>query len=171
MVRELILLVLGAAFGLGTTLVSQSAPIYIPNAPAWVWHWAFWVGIVIISLMILDLILLLTWSEKSPRVAPALLMNMGVFLFAAGLIWHHQPGAPEKTSQQVDRKLSKSTAPDLHGTIEQFFAGGQNPNLPKEVTVTFLMTIVNRGERPSIAANWRVLGTRGKSVSRKGHGL
>jgi hypothetical protein len=42
MFREIILLAVGAVFGLGATMTAAVAPIYLPNMPPWAVHWLFW---------------------------------------------------------------------------------------------------------------------------------
>ncbi len=70
--------------------MSQAAPLYFPNAPNWVWHWVFWLGISIMALMLLDLALLLAWDDKRSRIGPALSINTGVLLVLVGLIWRFE---------------------------------------------------------------------------------
>ena len=73
-----------------TTLMSAAAPLYFPNAPSYIWHWAFWLGLTVMALTALDAALLWLWSD-GPRPFPAILINVGAILIAAGFIWHSQP--------------------------------------------------------------------------------
>jgi len=90
MARDIILLGLGAIFGLGTALVAMAAPLYYPNAPAWTWHWMFWAGIVLMVLMIVDAGFLLAFS-RAIQAGPAILGNAAITALAAAIIWQAQP--------------------------------------------------------------------------------
>jgi len=93
MLRDLILLGLGAIFGLGSALAAMAAPLYFPNAPPWVWHWMFWVGIAPMALMIADCAILLFFG-RSVQLGPAALANVCLFGLVIAVIW--QAGAPIK---------------------------------------------------------------------------
>lgn len=54
MLKDLIIPGIGTFFGLGATLMALAAPLYFANAPTWVWHWLFWIGIIIMALMVID---------------------------------------------------------------------------------------------------------------------
>ena len=64
MFREIILLGVGAIFGLGTAMTSMAAPSYFPNMPSWVWYWLFWGGIALMALMVSDAICVLVWRPS-----------------------------------------------------------------------------------------------------------
>jgi hypothetical protein len=85
MLKELVLLAIGAIFGPGATMSALAAPAYFPNAPSWAWHWLFWGGIALMTLVAIDGISLIILKPSGPT---ALLMNAGIVLFSAALINH-----------------------------------------------------------------------------------
>ncbi len=93
MLRDLILLGIGAVFGLGTALAAMAAPLYFPNAPPWVWHWMFWTGIALMVLMITDGAILFFFG-RTFHLGPAALANICLFGLAIALIW--QTASPAK---------------------------------------------------------------------------
>jgi hypothetical protein len=88
MVREIVLLGIGALFGLGATMSALAAPAYFPNAPPWVWHWLFWGGIALMALMICDAACLAVWRL---RVLTVILANAGILMLASAAIAELQP--------------------------------------------------------------------------------
>ena len=101
MLREIILLGIGAFFGLGTTLMSLAAPQYFPERPVATWHWLFWGGLVLMGLMVLDAALLLMWSPNSERWISAASINAGIVLIAFGFILHYLPPAANVMAPQI----------------------------------------------------------------------
>jgi len=83
MLREIVLLTIGALFGLGTVMAALAAPSHFPNAPSWVWHWLFWGGVALMILMVADGAWLLI---RRPDWLTAVLMNVGLIFVAAALI-------------------------------------------------------------------------------------
>jgi hypothetical protein len=99
MLREIILLSIGAIFGLGATMVGLAAPSHFPNTSPLVWHWLFWGGITLMALMVVDGALILFWSDDGrPKLYPALLLNFAFCLAAVALIWHYSSGASTRVS-------------------------------------------------------------------------
>jgi hypothetical protein len=86
MLRDIVLLGLGAVFGLGTALAAMAAPLYFPNAPSWVWHWMFWIGIALMVLMIADGAIPLLFG-RAIHLGPAALANICLFGVAIAVIW------------------------------------------------------------------------------------
>jgi len=91
MLKEIILPVIGALCGLGVTLMAAAAPIRFPNAPPWAVHAAFWGGIALIAIMILDAALLYLWKDSRPRLGPGLVINLAVGAPTLALVWHYSP--------------------------------------------------------------------------------
>ena len=77
MLREIVLLALGAIFGLGATMTAAVAPAYLPNMPPWAVHWLFWGGIALMAIMTVDAGCLILWR---PRSMTALFLDLGLFL-------------------------------------------------------------------------------------------
>jgi hypothetical protein len=83
MLKDLVLLGIGALFGLGATMAALAAPAYYPHTPLWVWHSLFWGGIALMTLMLADVVLLFFWK---PSVLAAILFNLGGISVAAAII-------------------------------------------------------------------------------------
>lgn len=90
MVREIILLSIGAIFGLGTTMSALAAPSYFPNTAPWVWHWLFWGGVALMGLLACDVVSLIFWR---PRLLAGLLANIGLLFLVAAVIAQFSPAA------------------------------------------------------------------------------
>lgn len=110
--REIILLSLGALFGLGATITSVAVPALYPNVPQWVWHWAFWGGIAIMLLIAIDTACLSFWH---PRASTALFFNVGLLALAAAGI--------SQTAPLIEPSVSKIQ------TIRQAFSSTQSIKL------------------------------------------
>jgi hypothetical protein len=91
MLKEIILLAIGALCGLGVTLVAASAPVHFPSAPPWAVHAAFWAGIALVAIMILDAALLFLWQDSRPRLVPGIVINLALGAIALALVWHYSP--------------------------------------------------------------------------------
>jgi len=88
MIKDVVILGIGALFGLGATMAALAAPSHFPNAPPWVWYWTFWGGIALMGLMFVDVALLLLWKEEGARFGPGVLLNLSLAGVAAAIIWH-----------------------------------------------------------------------------------
>jgi hypothetical protein len=53
MLKDVVILAIGALFGLGAAMAALAAPSHFPNKPAWVWYWTFWGGVTLMVLMVL----------------------------------------------------------------------------------------------------------------------
>ena len=96
MLREIVLLALGAIFGLGATMTAAVAPTYLPNMPPWAVHWLFWGGIALMAIMTVDAGCLILWR---PRSMTALFLDLGLFFLAAAAISQFSPySLPPKTT-------------------------------------------------------------------------
>ena len=94
MLREIVLLALGAIFGLGATMTAAVAPTYLPNMPPWAVHWLFWGGIALMAIMTVDAGCLILWR---PRSMTALFLDLGLFFLAAAAISQFSPiPSPQK---------------------------------------------------------------------------
>jgi hypothetical protein len=96
--RDVIFLAIGALFGLGTTVMAAAAPLYFPNSPPWLIHAAFWSGIALMALMVLDGGLMFFWGGPGPRLGPGAIINVALMAMTAALIWHYSPAqfAPQQ---------------------------------------------------------------------------
>jgi hypothetical protein len=95
MVKDIVLLAIGAVFGLGACLMSLAAPLYFPNAPQSVWHWFFWSGLAIMIIMIADAGMLLVYGSRFLRLGPAVVANIALMGLVASAIWQTSyPRAP-----------------------------------------------------------------------------
>jgi internalin A len=88
MPRDVLLLAIGAIFGLGSTMASLAAPSHFPSAPAWVWHWLFWGGVALMAVTACDLVILSVWR---PRLLTAVFANAGLLCFAGAWIAQSSP--------------------------------------------------------------------------------
>jgi hypothetical protein len=88
MIKDAVILGIGALFGLGATMVALAAPSHFPNTPAWVWYWTFWGGVTLMGLMLLDVALLFLWEGEGARLGPGLLLNLSLAGVAVAIIWH-----------------------------------------------------------------------------------
>ena len=95
MLKDVVILGVGALFGLGAAMAALAAPSHFPNAPAWVWYWLFWGGLVLMGLMLIDGALLLLWTGEGPKLAPGILLNVCLAGAAAAILWHYA-AIPEK---------------------------------------------------------------------------
>jgi hypothetical protein len=84
MLKELALLAIPLLFGLGATVSGAVAPVYFPNAPAWTLHWAFWGGICLMILMLIDAVLLFSFR---PAILSGILFNAGMVLISSAIIY------------------------------------------------------------------------------------
>ncbi len=100
MFRDIVLLAVGAFFGLGATMTATVAPTYLPNMPPWAVHWLFWGGIAIMSTMLIDGLFLLA---VKPNWTTATLFNSGLFLLSGAIINHVAPTLSQK--DEVLRRL------------------------------------------------------------------
>jgi hypothetical protein len=96
MLKEIILLAVGAVFGLGATLMAGAAPFYFPNTPPWVLHAAFWGGCALMGLMVLDAGLLFLWRDTGPKLGPGVVINLAIAAIVGALIWHYSPANSSK---------------------------------------------------------------------------
>jgi hypothetical protein len=87
MPREIVLLALGALFGLGATMTATVAPAYL-NLSTGVAYWLFWGGIALMALIAIDASCLPLWR---PRLMSALLFNVGFLFLAAAAISQLSP--------------------------------------------------------------------------------
>jgi hypothetical protein len=101
MLRDFILLGIGALFGLGAALMSTAAPLYFPNAPSWVWHSLFWRGITLIALMVADSVILLLLGGRFINLGPAILANISIFALASAIIWQSSSRMPSAELKQT----------------------------------------------------------------------
>lgn len=85
---------IGALCGLGVTLMAALAPNLFPNAPPWAVHAAFWGGIAVMVLAILDATLLFLWQDWRPRLGPGVVLNVATAAIALALVWHYSPIHP-----------------------------------------------------------------------------
>jgi hypothetical protein len=138
MLKDLILLGVGAFFGLGATLMSLAAPLYFPNASRRIWHWLFWGGIVLMILMAANALVLLRWgSAIRASLWLIAILNVAVIVFSTTVIWLYDylDSKKEKVSD-VSLKLSKIRFDE---------------NRSAEMYVHFIVS--NLGE-PTILQNW-----------------
>lgn len=110
MFREIILLAIGAAFGLGATMSALAAPAHFPNAPPWVWHFLFWLGVALMALMVCDAICLIFWR---PRLPTAILANAGLLLLAGAVIAEMAPVALVEDNEFIWFRVEISDPKDL----------------------------------------------------------
>lgn len=89
-VKDIVLLAIGAVFGLGATMVSVAVPTYFPNAPSAIWHWLFWGGLALLVLMASDMLILLCFGTKLLGFLQGLMVNGGILIAALGIIWQTQ---------------------------------------------------------------------------------
>ncbi|MGO9238487.1 MAG: hypothetical protein ACLP4V_31975 [Methylocella sp.] len=85
--------------------MALAAPLYFANAPTWVWHWLFWIGIIIMALMVIDAGILL-WGGML-RLGPVILANIGLLLLASAAIW--QSSYPSKIPSEAKTKVKCPT--------------------------------------------------------------
>jgi hypothetical protein len=100
MAREIIILAVGALFGLGTTITALVAPAYLP-VPMSSIHWLFWGGIALCGLMIIDSGIMILWAGAlRENWLPLCLINFGFICVVAGFTLHYSPlhGPLAKTS-------------------------------------------------------------------------
>ena len=95
MLREIILLALGAVFGLGATMTGAVAPAYL-NLSSWALHWLFWGGIALMAAMAIDAACLLLWR---PQLMTALYFNIGLLFLAAAAVNQLSPRAAVATAR------------------------------------------------------------------------
>jgi hypothetical protein len=88
MLKDVVILAIGALFGLGAAMAALAAPSHFPNTPAWVWYWTFWGGVNLMVLMILDVGLLLLWEGDGPKLGPGILLNVSLAGAAGAILWH-----------------------------------------------------------------------------------
>jgi hypothetical protein len=98
MLKDILLLALGAFFGLGATVAGVAAPTLFPGTPQWVWYWAFWGGIALVSIVAIDGIWLLLWQ---PRPLSAILSNIALAIFAVAVIAQFSPSYWAQKQRQV----------------------------------------------------------------------
>ena len=91
MLKEIILLAIGVLCGLGVTLVAASAPVHFPSAPPWAVHAAFWAGIALVAIMVVDAVLIFLSQDTRPRLVPGTVINLALGAIALALIWHYSP--------------------------------------------------------------------------------
>jgi hypothetical protein len=101
MLKDIIILAIGAIFGLGATMAGVAAPSYFPSTPSWVWHWLFWGGIALMGLMLIDGIWLLI---QRPSLRSAALVNCGLLLVIAGVISEFDDRSSSKAGTRIDSK-------------------------------------------------------------------
>jgi hypothetical protein len=90
MTKDILVLAIGALFGLGVALVSLAIPTYLPKLPDWVAFWMFWGGLSLMSIMVINVALLyFWWEQQGSKVGPTLLINLGLCLIIAGLVWNY----------------------------------------------------------------------------------
>jgi hypothetical protein len=114
--HEIILLALGALFGVGGTIAGVAVPLLYLNTPPSMWHWAFWGGIALMILVVINTTLLLLLH---PQLTAALLFNVGMVLvaFAAILQWSPRASPPTVSDKQSVQVLLGTGAP--YETVEQ----------------------------------------------------
>jgi hypothetical protein len=129
MLKDIILLGLGAAFGLGAALMALAAPLYLPSAPTWVWHWVFWSGLCLMVLMLADAGILLVMGSHFLRLPTAIFGNIGLFLTVLAVIAQTAPELPKEVIKKaVQADLSKN-----EGVLTP--ANLSTPTLPRGATI------------------------------------
>jgi hypothetical protein len=98
MLRDIILLSIGALFGLGATMAGVAAPGYFPNTPQWVWHWSFWGGIALMALMVVDAACAVIWQ---PRLLTGVCINIGLVFVACAIIAEYSPSYLELKQREI----------------------------------------------------------------------
>jgi hypothetical protein len=91
MLKEILLLAIGGIFGLGATLMAAAGPFYFPNTAPWVIHAAFWGGLALMGLMILDAGLMFLWRDAGPKLGPGIVINLAIAAIVGALVWHYSP--------------------------------------------------------------------------------
>lgn len=173
MLKEIVLVAIGAAFGLGTALAAMAAPLLFPNAPSWVWHWMFWSGIALMVLMVADGAFLLIFG-RALHFGPSALANFALAALAIAVIWQTMPernGIGRETRPAALQPVGPP--PSFRQVFDKDFPnyGGFGLNLPLKDTNTgadyslparllldfnagtkFLAVFISRGERAFIYA-------------------
>jgi hypothetical protein len=100
--KDLVLLIIAAVFGLGATLAAMALPSRYPNTPAWVWHWMFWGGVILMIMMAADIVWL--WLQR-PSLKTAALVNAGMLFLGLGVVSVFDdlgaPGAPPRPLRRL----------------------------------------------------------------------
>lgn len=126
MAREIILLAIGALFGLGATVAGVAAPVLYPNVPQWIWHGAFWGGIALMALMAFDAACLLLWH---PRLTTIVFLNFGLgFLALAGIAETSPIQKPASASRIQTVRQAFSSTQSLK-TLPTFLGGNETLRL------------------------------------------
>jgi hypothetical protein len=115
MLRDIVILAIGAFFGLGATVAGVAAPGLFPNTPSWIWYWAFWGGICLMSIMAIDAVWLLSWHL---RPVSAVIVNIGLALLAWAAIAQFSPYYWETKRRDIskDAELLKPVVESLRQT-------------------------------------------------------
>jgi hypothetical protein len=165
MLREIILLVIGALFGLGATMAALAAPAHYTNIPPSIWHWLFWCGMALMALMLVDAGCLVFWR---PRFSTGILLNIGLASLAAAATAQYAPVAiiqssalPLTISQLQEPSYSRNAwlAPEdnlAHDPAIFSVPGVFISNFSPTRSVTLRLFLVMRNKQ---GAEWVVEGT------------
>jgi hypothetical protein len=106
MLKDIVLLGLGAAFGLGASLMATAAPLYFPNASQIIWHWVFWAGLILMAIMLVDAGILLILGPHVLTLPAMIWGNLGVLMLGFAII--SQTGQRPKSMESPKFDLSKN---------------------------------------------------------------
>jgi hypothetical protein len=165
MFREIVLLGLGAIFGLGATMAALAAPAHYTNIPPWVWHWLFWSGIALMVLMVVDAACLVSWR---PHLSTGILLNIGLAFVAAAVISQYAPTHEGRVSPSLPLTIGELRMPDFWAksglvpenqdwdTAALIIRGVYISNFSLTRSVTLRFFLVMKNEK---GANWSLEGT------------
>jgi hypothetical protein len=106
--RDLLILAVGALFGLGATVSGAVGPTYL-TLPPWAQHWLFWGGFALMFLMGVDALFLFVWKPTSLTAACA---NVAIFFICATAISHSMP-KPQSESDPIEGSIFVSCRIDF----------------------------------------------------------
>lgn len=134
MVREIVLLAIGAIFGLGATMTGAVAPQYL-NLNATTAHWLFWGGISLMALMVVDGAVLLL-AGRVINFGPAVLGNVCLAGVMIAAVW--QTSLPSLAT----RIARLDTEADNLRPIIESLRRNQNALAQQEYTSSLVATIL-----------------------------
>lgn len=102
MLKDVIILAIGAVFGLGATMAGVAVPAYLPSTPSWIWHWLFWGGIALMAIMCVDGLWLVI---QRPSIRSAILVNIGLIFIALSAISVFDDSARKSSKKPADIPL------------------------------------------------------------------